>query len=54
MLYNLYIAPWGVAIIIAIVILSLFILVPFFVNEVKRIFCEEPKAKDTEPQNCPN
>ena len=54
MLYNLYIAPWGVAIIITIVVLSFFALVPFFVSEVKRIFCEDPKAKDTEPQNCPN
>lgn len=54
MLYNLYVNPWGVAIIIAIVILSFFILVPFFINEVKKIFCEEPKVKDANPQNCPN
>lgn len=54
MLYNLYIAPWGVAIIIAIVILSFLVLVPFFVNEAKAIFCEDPKAKDTDHQNCPN
>lgn len=53
MLDNLYVNPWGVAIIIAIVILSLFVLVPFFFNEAKAIFCEEPKAKDAEHQKLP-
>lgn len=54
MLNNLYVNPWGMAIIIAVVVLSLFVLVPFFVSEAKAIFCEEPKAKDAEPKNCPN